>query len=52
MVFALVSTGFMLCQMSPESDAGPANTVEVSYSHGRLIDKTTGLEYGGGEFTK
>ena len=52
MVFALVSTGFMLCQMSPESDAGPANTVEVSYSHGRLIDKATGLEYGGGEFTK
>ena len=50
LVLALVSTNIFLVDAS-ESDAVADNRIDVSYSHGQLIDVATGLEYNGGEFT-
>lgn len=47
--FIMFSSGIMVFDVS-ESDANPANVIEVSYDHGQIIDKATGLEYKGGEF--
>ena len=49
LAFIMFSSGTMVFDVS-ESDANPANVIEVSYDHGQIIDKATGLEYKGGEF--
>lgn len=49
LAFIMLSSGIMVFDVS-ESDANPANVIEVSYDHGQIIDKATGLEYKGGEF--
>ena len=50
LVFIMVSSGIVMADV-PGSDADPTNVIEVSYDHGQLIDKATGLDYDGGEFT-
>ena len=50
LVFIMVSSGIVMADV-PGSDADPTNVIDVSYDHGRLIDKATGLDYNGGEFT-
>ena len=50
LVFIMVSSGIVMADV-PGSDADPTNVIEVSYDHGRLIDKVTGLDYNGGDFT-
>ena len=49
MTFVMVSSGIMVFDASG-SDAETSNVIEVSYDHGRLIDKASGLDYNGGEF--
>ena len=50
LVFVMVSPSIVIID-APGSDADPANIIEVSYDHGRLIDNITGLDYNGGDFT-
>ena len=50
LVFIMASSSIMIID-APGTDADPANVIEVSYDHGRLIDNTTGLDYNGGDFT-
>lgn len=50
LVFIMVSSSIVIID-APGTDADPANVIEVSYDHGRLVDNTTGLDYNGGDFT-
>lgn len=50
LVFVMVSSSIVIIN-APGTDADPANVIEVSYDHGRLVDNTTGLDYNGGDFT-
>ena len=50
LVFIMASSSIVIID-APGTDADPANVIEVSYDHGRLVDNTTGLDYNGGDFT-
>lgn len=50
LVFIIASSSIVIID-APGTDADPANVIEVSYDHGRLVDNTTGLDYNGGDFT-
>ena len=50
LVFIMASSSIVIID-TPGTDADPANVIEVSYDHGRLVDNTTGLDYNGGDFT-
>ena len=50
LVFLMASSSIVIID-APGTDADPANVIEVSYDHGRLVDNTTGLDYNGGDFT-
>ena len=50
LVLVMISSGIMTFDVIG-SDADSVNVIEVSYEHGRLIDKASGLDYNGGEFS-